>query len=468
MPRIQDVKLEIVRPGPPHNQLLSPLTPYMALCGDGSPITFNVEFEHRQLLNRLEHLRYMVPRPGADPETVPESTRAGELGDLGAAMGRVLAGLTSLNAELNRARADTESVADRTYVHLRLVLSGSELSLLPFELAVAPQSLPGEGLHFCLQGSLPIVVTREIPRSRPLPVRWHRYARPRILFVSAAPGGLAVPLRGHLHALRAAVDPWITWPGDRGTDHDEELLDAAHPRSCVDRTEIERMRIAEGKVQECLRVLPNASIDSIYETCSRAHGDHQTTGGEDRFGVALCHEDDPNRKVVVDGTRLAAALRAGNRDGRGRSEPVMVTLATCDSGQTGSVLVPGGSIAHDLHAAGIPWVLASQFPLKKRGSVRSMFDGRYTFSRYFSPTEHHRPTSLADLYSFNDLELYDRVSDPDEVTNLAADRDANGDLVLEMSAKLESIIAAEIGVDDGRELPDVDGVDWALPQERFD
>ena len=25
------VKLELVRPGPPHNQLLSPLTPYMAL-----------------------------------------------------------------------------------------------------------------------------------------------------------------------------------------------------------------------------------------------------------------------------------------------------------------------------------------------------------------------------------------------------------------------------------------------------
>ena len=42
------------------------------------------------------------------------------------------------------------------------------------------------------------------------------------------------------------------------------------------------------------------------------------------------------------------------------------------------------------------------------------------------------------------------------------------ELVLAMSAKLESIIAAEIGVDDGRELPDVEGVDWALPQERYD
>ena len=37
-----------------------------------------------------------------------------------------------------------------------------------------------------------------------------------------------------------------------------------------------------------------------------------------------------------------------------------------------------------------------------------------------------------------------------------------------MSDKLESIIASKIGVDDGRELPDIDGVDWALPQERYD
>ena len=106
--------------------------------------------------------------------------------------------------------------------------------------------------------------------------------------------------------------------------------------------------------------------------------------------------------------------------------------------------------------------------LRKRGTVRSVFDGRYTFSRYFSPTQHHRPATLDELYRYNDLELYDRANDPDEETNLAADRDTHGDLVLAMSAKLEAVIATEIGVDDGRELPDIDGVDWALPQERFD
>jgi len=106
--------------------------------------------------------------------------------------------------------------------------------------------------------------------------------------------------------------------------------------------------------------------------------------------------------------------------------------------------------------------------LRKRGTVRSVFDGRYTFSRYFSPIQHHRPTGIDELYRYNDLELYDRDNDPDETTNLAADQAANGDLVLAMSEKLELLIAAEIGVDDGRELPDVDGIDWMLQRSRFD
>jgi arylsulfatase len=106
--------------------------------------------------------------------------------------------------------------------------------------------------------------------------------------------------------------------------------------------------------------------------------------------------------------------------------------------------------------------------LKKRGTVRSVFDGRYKFSRYFSPTEHHKPASIDELYGYNDLELYDRATDPDEMTNLAADRAGNADLLLAMSAKLETIIRTEIGVDDGRELPDVEGIDWTLQRGRFD
>ncbi|WP_203099327.1 sulfatase-like hydrolase/transferase [Skermanella rosea] len=100
--------------------------------------------------------------------------------------------------------------------------------------------------------------------------------------------------------------------------------------------------------------------------------------------------------------------------------------------------------------------------LKKRGSLRTVFDGRYKFSRYFAPTEHNEPTTLDQLYDHNDVELFDLERDPSETDNLARDRVANKDLILAMNAKLNTIIRTEIGVDDGRELPNIPLVDWAI------
>jgi tetratricopeptide (TPR) repeat protein len=186
---------------------------------------------------------------------------------------------------------------------------------------------------------------------------------PKVLFISAEPRGLKVPKIEHVRALRRAVEPWVKWPDTEGSVHDASAL------------ERERLLL----VKERMRVLPDASIEAIYERCAAevfthihilAHGDHYGEAGEQRFGVALCMQGRPDEKQVVSGEQLAKALRAADDNGVSRTEPLVVTLATCDSGQQGSVLVPGGSIAQDLHAAGIPWVLASQFPLTRRGSVR--------------------------------------------------------------------------------------------------
>lgn len=54
---IRTVELELLRPGPPHGQLLSPLTSYIALCGDEPPETVHVPFEHYRLLRRLHLLQ---------------------------------------------------------------------------------------------------------------------------------------------------------------------------------------------------------------------------------------------------------------------------------------------------------------------------------------------------------------------------------------------------------------------------
>lgn len=100
--------------------------------------------------------------------------------------------------------------------------------------------------------------------------------------------------------------------------------------------------------------------------------------------------------------------------------------------------------------------------LRKRGHVRSAFDGRYRFTRYFSPLDHNSPKTLDELFKWNDVELYDLQADPGENTNLAIERKANAALIEKMNGKLEAAIKEEIGKDDGHELPNVAGITWAL------
>src|SRR4030095_16857773 len=69
----------------------------------------------------------------------------------------------------------------------------------------------------------------------------------------------------------------------------------------------------------------------------------------------------------VSGERFCTALTT-IVDG-GIHRPTVVTIASCDSGNVGSVVRPGASFAHALHQGGIPLVVASQFPLSIEGSV---------------------------------------------------------------------------------------------------
>ena len=84
----------------------------------------------------------------------------------------------------------------------------------------------------------------------------------------------------------------------------------------------------------------------------------------------------------------------------------------------------------------------------KRGFLRGYTDERYTFGRYFSPLEPNRPSDVDALFASNDVVLYDRATDPAEVTNLALDP-AHRELVAGYCAKLEALITTEIG-DDAR------------------
>ena len=85
-----------------------------------------------------------------------------------------------------------------------------------------------------------------------------------------------------------------------------------------------------------------------------AHG-ARDAGGE--WGLRLSQD-------IASGTQVARALRTG------RTAPAMVTVAACDSGNETDNRF--SSVAYQLHAHGVPMVLASQFRLRKSASTLSV------------------------------------------------------------------------------------------------
>ncbi|MFJ4292655.1 sulfatase-like hydrolase/transferase [Cupriavidus sp. NPDC089707] len=103
--------------------------------------------------------------------------------------------------------------------------------------------------------------------------------------------------------------------------------------------------------------------------------------------------------------------------------------------------------------------------LMKRGAVRAVYDGRYSFARYFSPKQHNRPTTLEELVRFNDLELYDLQVDRFEMVNLAASGAQHRELILAMNEKLNRLIDTEVGEDRGQMLPGGIDAGWEVTAE---
>lgn len=339
-------RLELLRHGPAHNQLLSPLLPYLAIAGNHPAVSVHVPYEHRQLVHCLQALSYLHG----------DGVRGFHLNAVAVELQRLMAAVPGLIADLNCSTTDS-------VIHLRLVLSAAELALLPFELAFTPAGLIGAEQPLLLKRAPTVCITRE---SRRVSGAVASMREPRILFAFAQPQGFsAVPGLAHGAALRAKLSPWLA---------EQDDLD---PRLSADR---------KRDLKKHMSVLPSASIDEIARLCAQsrrdkkpythvhvlAHGAQYESGSDKRFGIALHLPADPTRSEVISGERLAAALCGS----AGEDGPDVVTLASCQGGQQGDVFGIGSSIAQTLHEYGVPLVVASQFPLSVPASV-TMVDVLY-------------------------------------------------------------------------------------------
>jgi CHAT domain/Metallo-beta-lactamase superfamily len=337
--KIHRIEVELLRAGPPHNQLLSPLTQYLGVYGESEAAVVTLPWEQYKFERRQQQLRY----EGGTGEDAP--WRLELLRDTGAEIAGILGQITGLPGALG------SSGSSEALLHLRLVISASELALLPWELTRVPEGAPIPADDWLLlQAYLPVCLTRHIRSVPTTQVGWP--AKLRLLVVTGDPGDLDPALENQLEALDRACEPWCeprqADAGGRPWPEGWTLLENASIR------EVEQAcgsAFEEGKPYTHVHVLAHGAEDETTEATS--------------FGLLLKDPEAPDSggADVVSGERFAKALTAGG------GHPAVVTLASCDSGNQAEVVAPGSSFAHALHQAGIPLVVASQFPLSMEGSV---------------------------------------------------------------------------------------------------
>jgi len=359
--RSRTIKVELLREGPPHNQLLSPLTRYLAACQNRPPESIRIEIEHRDFLRWQAGLTYAAGRVASprDQKTRREAKAAFEVDrrnaieDASKAVTTLLGSIRALIAELSSDPCE--------WRHIHLVVDASELGSLPFELARAAPGLMVEGERLFVQQNARVTLSRQTRRVATSVVSWPN--RPRILCIIAE-GNL--PTDAHVLALRKSIDHWIGW-----NDRDDSLTGNTDPDEGTDEQLLKNRKLEAGRM---LTVLENPTLDKVSETAGSgrfthvhilAHGAPLAEAGAGQSLYGLCFRG-ANGLDVIDGDRLEAALRHK----QDCSQPTVVTLATCEGANvSGAILGPGGSAAHAIHSKGVPLVIASQFPLSKGASV---------------------------------------------------------------------------------------------------
>lgn len=146
---------------------------------------------------------------------------------------------------------------------------------------------------------------------------------------------------------------------------------------------------------------------------------HGTVTGS-AFGLALEDDESAGRVLAVDAGRLRQLLAPHAGTLR------LVVLAACDSGNVGALGNQLGSVAQDLHRAGIAAVVASRFPLSTSGSKRlartlypALFQASATLEEAFLAARRHLAEDAGQL-DWASLQLYARSADGCETRLVAA------------------------------------------------
>jgi len=360
------ITLEILRDGPPHNQLLSPLTVYLAKCQNRPAESIRLSIDHGDFLRWQAGLTYAGLRRSqrfldAQSTRIQELAASGverrnAIADASKAVTNFFGSLRSLIAEL--------ACEPCEWRHIQLIVDASELGALPFELANAAPGLMVEGERLFVQQNARVTLTRQTHRVATSVVTWP--SRPRILCV-IADGNL--PGDAHVLALWQAIDPWIGW--NDGDPLSMNVLLEEEDKLRDDKLTENRVLEAE----QILTILENPTLEKVSQVVSQtcfthvhvlAHGAPLPDAEPGQALYGLSFRGVGGKVDIVDGDRLEAALRYP----RDCHHPTVITLATCEGANlSGGILGPGGSVAHAIHTKGVPLVVASQFPLSKRASI---------------------------------------------------------------------------------------------------
>ena len=291
---------------------------YLAVSGTKpvrQPVT---NYGHAEFLKNLVKLRYINTTSDQERNAALERT---------AAEATNMLGVSSLSVDP---------------VQIDLVISASELWLLPFEAAS-----DSEGNPLFVQKDNTLVLTRRIRHE--FTEQKHAWSPvPRVALISASPrwAGPPVPLERHKEAIRASLKAWVEpLAGFDGIPDDRGVL------CTLDQATPETLRAMFEKAQE----KPFTHVHIL------AHG--VQTKDEDLFSVQMGFALATTEEQAFDAEYLLDVLRAQG------TLPHVVTLAICDGASSANTIVPYESIAQKLHMGGIPIVVASQLPLTFDGSV---------------------------------------------------------------------------------------------------